>query len=298
MNGSGQFAALRARYVLVVIIVAWYWQPGIDYLYFNLSSATWYWSYLLYHYYAHAVILLFLGGTVVASQLDVSQVHGRPIRKHDLLPSLYVVAVTFSASMALITLTFIPLSYVLPKFVTWWIGWWSEPIIYLHVNGDFPFWANLLSFISLVVLAPLLEEYLFRGYLLRRWIHKWGMWPGILLSSMAFGAIHPDTIGAAFTGIGFALLYLKTKSLWAPVLAHVVYNLLAWIWELVGIKIEGIDYYRFTLDQFQDGWWQGAIALVIAIFLIDRFLRLDTPLGVLALPADSRKSTKELDGQN
>ena len=144
--------------------------------------------------------------------------------RQDFWPILFIVTLTFCASSAINTITFVPMSYLFPDFVTWWLAWVYQPVIYLTADGAFPVGANVLSFFSLVVLGPALEECIFRGYLLHRWSKKWGLWTGVLLSSVAFGAIHPDTIAAAVTGLGLAMLYLKTQTLWAPIVAHSIYN--------------------------------------------------------------------------
>lgn len=78
------------------------------------------------------------------------------------------------------------------------------------------------------VLAPLIEELLFRGYLLNLLRARWGLWPAIILSSVAFGAIHFQwAFYAAVCGVFLALVYLKYQSLWPGTLLHGLYNLLA-----------------------------------------------------------------------
>lgn len=88
----------------------------------------------------------------------------------------------------------------------------------------------LLAFVTLVIIAPVAEEVLFRGYLfgqLRRWLPMWG---AIVLTSLLFGFVH----GAWNVGIDtFALsvmlcvLRVTTGSLWAPILLHMTKNAIA-----------------------------------------------------------------------
>lgn len=288
MNHGNVFQKLKARYCLAAILIAWYWQPGSHLLTKYLIGPEWYWPDVAFHYYAHVTIALFLFIAVRVTRLQVTDVIGRVLTRHDLRPTLFVVILTFSASITITTITYVPLSYLLPNFVGWWLIWSFQPVVYLASDGSFPVAANTLNFVSLVILAPLLEELLFRGYLLHRWTKKWGLPTGVLLSSAVFGAIHPDPLAIAVIGTGFAALYLKTQSLWAPIVAHAFYNLIVWVWDFFGVVSEGLDYYTYAIDQLRDDWWFGAIALVIVVLLIDRLLRRNKPLGPFRLPSSLR----------
>ena len=79
----------------------------------------------------------------------------------------------------------------------------------------------------MVVLAPLLEEFFFRGILFTRWSVKWGKVRGILLSSFLFGLLHADIIGAFVFGIVMCVLYIRTNTLWVPIVVHGLNNLVA-----------------------------------------------------------------------
>lgn len=92
-----------------------------------------------------------------------------------------------------------------------------------------------------VVLAPLYEELLFRRVLFGRlWAAGWPVL-GVALSSMVFALAHemPGMTGnppsttlfllAVYTAMGavFALVYRRTGTLWAPIVAHMLNNALA-----------------------------------------------------------------------
>jgi membrane protease YdiL (CAAX protease family) len=98
----------------------------------------------------------------------------------------------------------------------------------------------LLWLLSVGIMAPLAEELLFRGYLMNLWRKRFGLWPGILLSSLAFGAIHFQAAIYAFvTGIFFSLVYLRYGSLWPGTLLHGLYNVVAtplWFGFLILVK--------------------------------------------------------------
>jgi membrane protease YdiL (CAAX protease family) len=81
----------------------------------------------------------------------------------------------------------------------------------------------------LCLLAPCAEEILFRGFLFQWLASRFGVFPGVLLSSLIFMAIHWSLFGAANTfllGISAALLLRSSRSLWPGVALHALWNLL------------------------------------------------------------------------
>jgi membrane protease YdiL (CAAX protease family) len=85
-------------------------------------------------------------------------------------------------------------------------------------------------FRPLAITAGICEEILHRGFLIAYLSTLTGQWPAVVLSSVAFG------FGHAYQGIGgivkttmigcvFAVLYVFTGSLWAPILLHAVIDL-------------------------------------------------------------------------
>lgn len=86
----------------------------------------------------------------------------------------------------------------------------------------------LLSTLFAVVLAPFLEELLFRGILLL-WLRRlFGPWPAILLSSAVFAVLHVDAWPAPIPLFVLALflgyLTYRTSSLVAPIVLHATFN--------------------------------------------------------------------------
>lgn len=82
-----------------------------------------------------------------------------------------------------------------------------------------------------VILAPILEEVLFRG-IIQKSIIKKGVNPrlSILISSLIFGAFHIypwQFVGAFMLGLILGLVYEKTQSLWLSILLHAFNNLIA-----------------------------------------------------------------------
>ena len=93
----------------------------------------------------------------------------------------------------------------------------------------------LLGFISVVVVAPLIEEFLFRGFLysqLRRsFLRDWG---AVAVSSLVWTAIHFQyEVGILFFlflfGLFLGYFRIKYNSLLIPVALHALNNLIAFI---------------------------------------------------------------------
>ncbi len=101
----------------------------------------------------------------------------------------------------------------------------------------------LLSAGLTCVVAPICEEFLFRGYIftaLRNW-H--GTWPAAVLTGLIFGGVHAgsapalDLLPLAALGFGLCVLYRFTGSLYPGIVAHALNNCLAfaslesWGWQ-------------------------------------------------------------------
>lgn len=87
---------------------------------------------------------------------------------------------------------------------------------------------NPLGIIAVVIMAPIVEELLFRGaiqgHLLRKWKHPAG---AIVLSSLIFGVVHGNWVQAPFafvTGLALGWMYYRTGSLLPGILMHFVNN--------------------------------------------------------------------------
>ncbi|WP_341960004.1 CPBP family intramembrane metalloprotease [Planococcus maritimus] len=101
--------------------------------------------------------------------------------------------------------------------------------------------------LTLVILAPIVEEFVFRGVFLTRFMAKTSMWGGILISSLLFGVLHLDFIGAFLFGIIASLLYLRTGNLLLPILFHMLNNALAALSMYVPIdKFFAVDWFVVT----------------------------------------------------
>ncbi|MFD1021106.1 CPBP family intramembrane glutamic endopeptidase [Thalassobacillus hwangdonensis] len=83
-------------------------------------------------------------------------------------------------------------------------------------------------FISIMVLfAPILEEIIFRKIIFGQIYKRTNFFIAVIVSAIAFAAFHIDfTHMIVYTamGITFAFLYVKTKSIVTPIIAHMAMN--------------------------------------------------------------------------
>lgn len=97
----------------------------------------------------------------------------------------------------------------------------------IGVDWDSGPFALGLAIASTVIIAPIAEELMFRGYLMDSIRKMHGDWIAIAISSLIFGLIHiePYTVGmAAIGGLIYGYVRIKTGSLWPSIIGHMMWN--------------------------------------------------------------------------
>ena len=128
---------------------------------------------------------------------------------------------------------------------------------------------NPIGILVLCIIAPIAEEYLFRGLMMRKML-RWNIspWYAIIGSSIMFGLIHinPAQIpGAIIMGIVMAWMCYRTKSLIPGIIIHITNNTLCLIPE------ECYDTYIASTPMMEGGLSLVSIAVVIlSIWLFNK----------------------------
>jgi membrane protease YdiL (CAAX protease family) len=94
------------------------------------------------------------------------------------------------------------------------------------------------------ILAPVLEEMLFRGIILRSFLHQYSRTSAILGSSLLFGIAHLNVyqfVAAFIGGIVLGWLYERTRSLWPCILLHAAGNAFA-VYSIAFIPAGEVDF--------------------------------------------------------
>lgn len=105
-------------------------------------------------------------------------------------------------------------------------------------NGELIWSLVIFRWVGAALMVPIMEELFWRSYLMR-WIDKPDFEqvdPGtvsakaIVLSTVVFTLAHTQWLGAVIAGLAYAWLYRHTRSLWAPIIAHMVTNGVLGVW--------------------------------------------------------------------
>lgn len=104
---------------------------------------------------------------------------------------------------------------------------------------------KIAGFITICILAPIFEEIIFRGIILKGMLnHKVKPVIAIFVSGLIFGLAHLNPwqfIGAGILGIIFGFIYYRTNSLFLTMLLHFLNNTLSYILMLIyGDKEENV----------------------------------------------------------
>ena len=147
-----------------------------------------------------------------------------------------------------------------------------------------PFWLN---FLSVSILAPLCEEWLCRGMVLRGLLARTRMKPAvaILISSLFFALIHLNpwqAIPAFLLGCLFGYVYYKTGSLKLTMLMHFTNNTFA----LIMGHVDSLENAESWMDVLGPGYWYCfAAAVLLLVLVIKAFAK---------IPLEGRKGAFEV----
>lgn len=137
--------------------------------------------------------------------------------------------------------------------------------------------ARLIDALVLLVVVPVVEEMVFRGLLLQRWALRWGLRPALLGSSLLFGCLHRNVnfVGLTMFGLVMGVLYLKTRSLWVPIVCHCINNAMVVFLELM---IDGFGNPQLpSLGDLHGSFGWGVLAVAATLPLLLGFVQRNWP---------------------
>ncbi len=159
----------------------------------------------------------------------------------------------------------LPVLFVIPGLLmTAWtiqdVVQWAFPMSYgEQATFDKMMSNGLTSVITVCILAPFLEEMLFRGIVLRSFLRQYRRPHAILASAILFGVAHLNIYqfpGAVIIGIFSGWLYERTRSLWPCILLHAAFNsAVTWMYLSLGTGKAA-------------GTWEPSMFLWIAAFVL------------------------------
>jgi len=139
----------------------------------------------------------------------------------------------------------------------------SVGFIFPTGRGHTPRWE---AFVRLVVIvAPLTEELLFRGLILRGLLRHYTTRTAIIASAVLFGVFHLNPwqfLGATVLGVLFAWIFVRTGSLYPCIFGHAFANGVPLIASVLKVDIVGFTS-ELTGVEFQPLWFD-ALGLVLS----------------------------------
>ncbi|MBI4831036.1 MAG: CPBP family intramembrane metalloprotease [Candidatus Lindowbacteria bacterium] len=137
-----------------------------------------------------------------------------------------------------------------------------------------------ISFVLVVLVAPLTEELVFRGIILRGLLSRHSTRTAVVLSALLFagGHLNPYQFLSAFTlGLAAGWIFAATESLSLCMLLHGLNNFLAWFVAcgFLGIEISGLTFTDYSEVALQPWWLDlgGAVTASIGIYLFSKTIR-------------------------
>ena len=124
-----------------------------------------------------------------------------------------------------------------------------------------PLWLSLLT---TAVMAPVFEEWLCRGMVLRGLLQKKSPATAIILSALFFALLHLNpwqALNAFIIGCLLGYVYYRTGSLWLTMLMHATNNALA----VVMSHIDSLKDVEYFIDVMSPGTYAAVMAVSIAV---------------------------------
>lgn len=144
----------------------------------------------------------------------------------------------------------------------------------LNSASDDLFTSTLISFITTVIAAPIVEELLFRAVFFKRLSKIFDVYVGMVISSILFGILHIElaVVGAVIFGIANCILYLKYRNILIPMTVHFFNNLLASLPMLFSNATSSAESKLITRNDAYSFLIYGIIAFSIGLILFIRFI--------------------------
>ena len=108
-------------------------------------------------------------------------------------------------------------------------------------SGDIDWPLAGLRMIGAVAVVPIMEELFWRSFILRfidspdflNLPPASASWRALAVSAVLFAVEHHQWLAGLVAGLAYGALYMRSRTLWSPILAHGATNLLLGIWVLI-----------------------------------------------------------------
>ena len=103
---------------------------------------------------------------------------------------------------------------------------------------------SVIGVISVTLVAPVVEEIIFRGLIMTRLSRVMPGWLAVVLSAAVFGVCHGHPVWASYAfvlGVLYGFVALRAGSIWPSILGHVVFNAIGQVFTLLPETEDGIE---------------------------------------------------------
>lgn len=132
----------------------------------------------------------------------------------NLVQVLYITIMLCVFSYGYLILYMYSFAWITPTFI---MNALREPI--MDSTGGYVY-----QVIMVVFIAPIIGEFVFRGFLLQRFAAKWGTSIAIIVVAILFALLHVDFLGAVVFSIVLSIVYIRTNNLLMPIAIHMLNN--------------------------------------------------------------------------
>lgn len=162
-----------------------------------------------------------------------------------------------------------------------------------------------LMFIYMVVIAPIMEEYVFRKLIVERTV-RYGQGVAVVLSGLMFGLFHGNLNQFVYTftlGMFLAFLYVKTGNLKITIALHAMVNFMGSIVASTMLDLVDFDGYMeifedgFSSSAYMDFMRDNALGLLIYFAYFILLFGLVIAGGVLLIIALAKRKIKFAPGE-
>jgi len=105
-------------------------------------------------------------------------------------------------------------------------------------------WGGMSALLAFVLVAPVTEELVFRGWLLPMVAERWGVVAGLLWTSLLFGLVHAEPGAVIYATVGGLILgavALRARSTLASIALHAGINATPLLLPVSVIRVEGFN---------------------------------------------------------
>ncbi len=227
-------------------------------------------------YLENANMLSFFSGIVIISLLVLFFA----LQKKKISPSLYLGRPSAS-TLVLCFFTGIVLNFA----TTYIMSFLPEKLLnsYGEAASELTNGSTLWYILAAVIMAPVLEELIFRAMMVTRFSTATGNALAVVLSAAVFGAVHGHIVWSSYAfiiGLLLGTVFVRSRSVIASITVHLGFNLVSLLPQASGFSEKGAEIYSSLLAVCYLISIPLSVALIILFIKKSKATASQTPIGL------------------